>query len=91
MTIYNVSHVVVDLIDADTPEAAVAELSRRLSAAGFEPYPWAEGDNQVFVNDDQSAAARQLLRGDADSYSRADIVHGTGWSRGQRFRVVRPW
>lgn len=66
MTIYNVAHSVVDLIEADTPEAAVAELSRRLSAAGFEPYPeYPEDLRQAFVSEDQSPAAQQLVRGDA--------------------------
>lgn len=36
--IYNVRGCVVELVEADSEAAAIAELRRQLSTAGFEPY-----------------------------------------------------
>lgn len=39
MTLYNVAAMVVEVIEANTPEAAQRELDRRLRAARFEVLP----------------------------------------------------
>ena len=50
MTVYNVAIQVVELIDTDSPENALAELRKRLRQAGFEVMDL-EGD--AFESEDQ--------------------------------------
>ena len=38
MTLYNVRQEVVELVEAESPEAAIRELRRRLLLVGFEPF-----------------------------------------------------
>lgn len=44
MLTYNVIATVVELVDAESPEAAKQELARRLRTSGFEVYEGAPAD-----------------------------------------------
>lgn len=58
MTRYNVLAGVVEVIEADSPEAARAELDRRLRAADFGTYDLSNAEtglrNLAFESEDQS-------------------------------------
>lgn len=61
MTIWNVAVPVVDLIEADSREAALKIAHERLYAAGFQPY---DGDlpegEHAFESEDQAEQERHL-------------------------------